>query len=90
MIIMINFATSCHMLTISTVMQIQQLIYLPVPTLPTDASDSDTNMVAEAETCLKRLVLLPEGTSCVKHRGNGVLFWLGGLLIAFLIPKVFI
>lgn len=38
------------MLAFSTVMQIQEVIYLPVPTLPTDTSDSDTGTVEDAET----------------------------------------
>lgn len=71
------------MLTISTAMQIQEVIHLPVPTLPTDTSDSDTSMMEEAETCsLKSLVLLPEGTSCVK-RTEEIEFhfvWLGFLI----------
>lgn len=60
-------------------MKIQEAIYLPVPTLPVDASDSDTCMVEE-EMCLKRLVLLPEGTSCVKHTEEMEFYvgWLAG------------
>lgn len=65
-----------HMLPISTAMHIQEVIYLLIPTLPTDTSDSDASMVEEAEThSLKRLVLLPEGTICVKHRGNGFILF---------------
>lgn len=87
---MVNFATSCHMLTISIVTQIQEVIYLPVPTLPTVTSDSDTSMLEKAEIGFWKDWYFWQKVwrSCVKHTEEMEIYF--GWLIVFLIPKVFI